>query len=67
VTATVEDPAVAAYRAVRERDAGGAEVRSILDALSTDQLLPVETAAVRVIWAARDLRQQRHENEGKRR
>lgn len=59
----IDDPAVEAYRAVRERDADGTEIRAILDAVPTGQLLGVERAAIRVIWAARDIRQQRRENQ----
>ncbi len=50
---------VEAFRAVSERDADGAEVRRILDAIPTEDLLRVECCAVRVIWAARDLRHER--------
>lgn len=53
------NPAVEAFRAVSERDADGAEVRRILDAVPTEHLLAVEMSAVRVIWAARDVRQAR--------
>jgi hypothetical protein len=52
-------PAVEAFRAVCERDAGGAEVRRILDVIPTEFLLGVEVSAVRLIWAARDIRHAR--------
>lgn len=56
---TTAEVAVEAFRAVAERDAGGVEVRGILGVLPADELLPVEMAAVRVIWAARDVRHER--------
>lgn len=55
-------PAVDAFRAVAERDAEGSEVRGILGALPTEELLPVEMAAVRLIWAARDIRHEREKS-----
>jgi hypothetical protein len=61
-----DTPEVAAFRAVSEHDAGGAEVRAILDALPTDQLLRAERCAVRVIWAARDIRHDREEKKRRR-
>lgn len=51
--------AVEAFRAVCEHDADGAEVRRILDVVPTELLLAVEISAVRVIWAARDIRHAR--------
>lgn len=56
---TVDAPEVAAFRAVSARDADGDELRRILDALPTDRLRRVEQCAVRVIWAARDIRDDR--------
>lgn len=52
-------PAVESFRAVAERDAEGSEVRGVLGALLTEELLPVEIVAVRLIWAARDVRHER--------
>lgn len=57
-----ETPDVEAYRALSEHDAGGAEVRSILDALPTDDLKRVERYATRLSWAARDVRRSREED-----
>lgn len=60
-------PAVDAYRAVAIDEVDGDEVRRILDVIPTPDILQVEMCAVRLIWAARDLRQQREENERRRR
>lgn len=52
-------PTVEAFTAIVEADADGAEVRRILEALPTPDLARAESCAVRLIWAARDVRSTR--------
>jgi hypothetical protein len=63
LTADGDPPDVDAFRAISLRDADGAEVRSILDALPTEALARVESNAVRLIWAARAVRQSREKKD----
>jgi hypothetical protein len=56
-------PDIEAFRAISLRDADGAEVCSILDALPTEALARAESNAVRLIWAARDVRQSREKKD----
>lgn len=58
-----DTPDVEAFRALSERDAGGAEVRRILDVLPTEALARVESRAVRLIWACRDVRHAREKKD----
>lgn len=57
-----EDPAVTAYRAVRDGD-GGARVREILrESFTTyEELVRVEMAATALNWACRDIRHERRQ------